>query len=129
LDNLKIDGTKKTPLINFDAATGIFQIKGRSVPEDTYEFYDPILHWVDEYSKSPNSLIVLKIELDYFNTSSSKFLLEFLKKTKNIKINSCNCDLKIEWYYEDGDDEMRESGQDFMDLLGIPFGLICISNE
>jgi hypothetical protein len=129
MENLLIEASKKTPLVSFDINTGVFKIKGRSVPENTYEFYDPIMHWIAEFSENPNPSIVLKIELDYFNTSSSKFLFELLKKTKNIKNTNSNCDLKIEWYFEDGDDEMKESGQDFMDLLGIPFELICISNE
>jgi hypothetical protein len=128
MENLLIDATKKTPLISFDINTGIFRIKGRSVPENTYEFYDPILVWMSEYSKNPNPTVILKIELDYFNTSSSKFLLELLKKIKNIKNINANCQLKIEWYYDDGDDEMKDSGQDFMDLLALPFELLCISN-
>jgi len=67
----------------------------------------------------------MKVELDYFNTSSSKFLLELFKKIKNIK-NSSQCNLIIEWYFETGDDEMEGSGQDFMELLDIPFQMIGI---
>jgi hypothetical protein len=128
MDNLIIEGSKKTPYINFDKDSGIFHIKGRSVPENSYEFYNPLLVWMDEYAKQPNSSIILKIELDYFNTSSSKFLFEIFKKLKTIVVNN-NSEIKVEWYYDDGDEEMENSGQDFMDILDIPFSFICISNE
>ena len=128
MDNLIIEGSKKTPYINFDKNSGIFHIKGRSVPENSYEFYNPLLVWVDEYAKQPSSSIILKIELDYFNTSSSKFLFEIFKKLKVIAVNN-NSEIKVEWYYDDGDEEMENSGQDFMDILDIPFSFICIPNE
>ena len=128
MDNLIIEGSKKTPYISFDKDSGIFNIKGRSVPENTYEFYNPLLIWMDDYAKQPNPVIILKIELDYFNTSSSKFLFELFKKLKNIATNN-KSEIKVEWYYDDGDEEMEDSGQDFMDILGIPFSFICVPNE
>jgi hypothetical protein len=128
MDNLVIEGTKKTPYINFDKGSGIFNIKGRSVPENTYEFYNPLLLWVDEYAKQPNPLITLKIELDYFNTSSSKFLFELFKKIKTTAVSN-KSEIKVEWYYDEGDEEMENSGQDFMDILDIPFSFICVGDE
>ena len=128
MDNLIIEGSKKTPYINFDKNSGIFHIKGRSVPENSYEFYNPLLVWVDEYAKLSNPSIILKIELDYFNTSSSKFLFEIFKKLKAVAVDNNN-EIKVEWYYDDGDEEMENSGQDFMDILDIPFSFICVPNE
>jgi hypothetical protein len=127
MDNLKIEGTKKTPNINFDSSSGVLSIMGRSVPEDTYEFFQPIMQWIDTYSLTPGNETLVKIQLDYFNTSSSKFLLELLKKIKSIQTKNTGANVKIEWCYDDGDEEMKESGHDFMDLLNINFEFICIS--
>jgi hypothetical protein len=128
MDNLIIEGTKKTPYINFDSDSGVLSIMGRSVPEDTYEFFQPIMKWVETYGLNPGSDTIVRVQLDYFNTSSSKFLLELLKKIKIIQSNNTGKNVKIEWYYEDGDDEMKESGHDYMELLNVQFEFICISS-
>ena len=53
MEAITFEGTAKTPTVKFDAANGIFEIKGRSIPENSIEFYKPLVDWLDEYAKSP----------------------------------------------------------------------------
>lgn len=124
MKSLKVERTKQTPEINFDAKKGILQISGRSIPENTFEFYDPLLTWINGYILEPNEKTIIKIQLEYFNTSSSKYILEILKKLKKLHIDNKN--VQVEWYYEEDDEEMMETGEDYKDLIQIPFEIITL---
>jgi hypothetical protein len=85
MDSISIEGTPKTPTVGLDARTGIVEIKGRSIPENSIEFYRPIVEWLEDYSKDPQKLTTVNIQLEYFNTSSSKCILDVFKKLEGIK--------------------------------------------
>ena len=80
MEGITIEGTPKTPTINFDIATGHLEIKGRSIPENSIEFYKPIVELLDRYAAKPQANTNVKIQLEYFNTSSSKCILDIFKK-------------------------------------------------
>jgi len=127
MDNLFIEGTKQTPEIKFEAATGILEIKGRSIPENTFEFFNPVLLWLEEYAKAPAEKTIVKVNLEYFNTSSSKYILEIFKRVK--VVFSDGNDVLVEWYYEEDDEEMMETGEDYEDVSGLPFELIAVEED
>jgi len=92
--NLIIEPTPKTPKVILNADINVFEISGRSIPEDSVGFYQRVLGWIDEYGKAPNPKTNFKFELEYFNTSSSKNILDLLKKFEAIhavKINKKTC--------------------------------------
>lgn len=119
---LKIDGTKQTPEINFDPDSGQLKIGGRSIPENTFEFFNPVLTWLEEYASVAQDETVMHVNLEYFNTSSSKYILEVLKRLKTIL--SDGKDVLVKWYYEEDDEEMMETGEDYEDVSGLPFEII-----
>ena len=77
---IKIQGTDDTPTVILDKENNIFEISGRSLPEDVVVFYKPILEWLDEYKNDPLDKTVFNFKLEYFNTASSKLLLDVLLK-------------------------------------------------
>ena len=87
MNSINIDPTVKTPKVNFDAGTGILEIEGRSIPENSTEFYKPIFEWLDNYITSPNSKTVFNFKLEYFNTSSSKCILDLFRKLEKLHNN------------------------------------------
>ena len=123
MESLIIKKTKQTPDINFNAQSGVLEIKGRSIPENSFEFYTPVLSWIDQYIKKPNENTIIKVYLEYFNTSSSKFILEIFKKLQKIQ-NIENKNILIEWYYDKNDEEMMETGKDYKDVTELPFEII-----
>ncbi len=122
MESISIEGTPKTPTVNFDASTGIIEVKGRSIPENSIEFYRPLVEWLEEYSKEPQALTTVNIQLEYFNTSSSKCILDVFKKLEAIK--KARNEVVINWYYEEDDEDMLEAGEDYESIIRIPFKMI-----
>ncbi len=125
MDNLEITGSAKTPSILFTASTGILEIKGRSIPENAIDFFKPLVDWLDEYSNAPVKLTQANIQLEYFNTSSSKCILDIFKKLESINKQD-DSDVIINWFYEEDDEDMLEAGEDYQSILKIPFKMIEI---
>jgi hypothetical protein len=121
MENLLIASTKRTPEVNF-STDGRLKISGRSIPEDPNQFYDKLFEWVFYYCQEATPTTTIDIALEYFNSGSSKAILEILralvdtaKKGKQISIN---------WYYEEGDDDILERGEYYESILDVKFNFI-----
>lgn len=122
MENLHLEGSAKTPSINFDAAAGKLELKGRSIPENSVEFYKPLNDWIDAYGKSPVAETAVDVKLEYFNTSSSKCILDLFKKLESISGDRTS--VIINWYFEEDDEDMEEAGQDYQAIIGLKFNII-----
>ncbi|HLP55652.1 MAG TPA: DUF1987 domain-containing protein [Fluviicola sp.] len=122
MENLHLEGSAKTPSIHFDAAAGKLELKGRSIPENSVEFYKPLNDWIDAYGKSPVAETAVDVKLEYFNTSSSKCILDLFKKLESISGERTN--VVINWYFEEDDEDMEEAGQDYQAIIGLKFNII-----
>jgi hypothetical protein len=124
MEPIIIEGTPKTPSVKFDYGEGIFEIKGRSIPENSVEFYKPLVDWLDIYKETPLTKTVVNIRLEYFNTSSSKCILDIFKKLETI--HKAKNDVEVNWYYEEDDEDMLEAGEDYESIIRVPFKMIEI---
>ncbi len=124
MESLIIEGSTKTPDVNFDIENGALEIKGRSIPENSIEFYKPLVDWLEEYAQDPKSKTIVNVHLEYFNTSSSKCILDVFKKLEAIHKNKY--DVQINWYYEEDDEDMLEAGEDYESIIRVPFKMIEI---
>ena len=124
MENLIIKGEAKTPTIDFNYANGELEISGRSIPENSIEFYKPIIEWLESFKISEKDQVVLDIKLEYFNTSSSKCILDVFKKLEEIR--GVGKDASIRWYFESDDEDMEEAGQDFSAIIKVPLELITV---
>lgn len=133
MDILKIEATKDSPNVLLDLNSSIFEIAGKSHPENIKEFFKPIMEWLEEFHllvKASNKYnIVVKFNYIYINSSSYKYIIIFLKKLKELENDGVN--FKFFWYYEDDDDDMKESGQELFELseLGFDFELVPYIDE
>lgn len=128
METLTIDGTPKTPTVEMDIDSGVIEIKGRSIPENSIDFYRPIVEWLDQYSDSPLSETKVNIQLEYFNTSSSKCILDVFKKLEQVFKKNGDKGVVINWFYEEDDEDMLEAGEDYQSILKIPFKMIEIED-
>jgi hypothetical protein len=112
LQSLYIEETQRTPSIHFDYEQGVLEITGyRSMPEVSTKFYEPVLDWVDQYvAVSDRRNTIINVKLEYFNTSSGKCIVDILKKMD--KFASKGYQVKLQWYYEQEDEDMSKSGDD-----------------
>lgn len=124
MENYYLKSTSKTPYLDFKYHEGIFEISGRSIPENSIEFYKPLIQWIEEYTKKPREKTTLLVKLEYFNTSSSKCLVEVFRKLE--KVHQAGYETHILWYYESEDEDMLESGEDFKEIIKIPIKILKI---
>lgn len=122
--NLIIEPTPKTPKVILNADINVFEISGRSIPEDSVGFYRKILDWLDEYAQNPNPKTNFKFQLEYFNTSSSKCILDVFRRLERLHKNGRQ--IVITWCYDADDEDMEETGEDYKALLDVPFDLVTI---
>lgn len=121
MDAYYLEATPKTPKLDFNPDAETFLISGRSIPENSIEFYKPLLDWLDKYVHNPLDSTIFEIKLEYFNTSSSKCLVEIFRKLEKIHDNGNK--VSVEWYYDEEDEDMEESGEDFKEIIKIPFNM------
>ena len=127
MTDLILEPSTKTPDIRFSFQSGILELKGRSIPEISSEFYKPLIDWVEIYSQQPQSETRMEVRLEYFNTSSSKSLLDVFKKLEDLH-NLGKSKVSIRWYYIQEDESMEEAGQEYQLLLSLPF-VLCEAAE
>ncbi len=121
---LVIGATRLTPSVLLDLTRGIFEIAGSSAPESAIEFYSPLYTALDALLTKPGLQIKASFRMEYFNTSSSKCIYMLLKRLSDLA--QAGHSIELYWYYNAGDDDMFEIGQDYSDLLDIQINLIGI---
>ncbi len=110
MENLFIEGSDSLPSVQF-SIDGTLKISGRALPENAYNFFNPLITWVKEFSCDE---LNIEINFEYFNTAVSKQLHDFLKA---VEANPGYKTINLKWFYEDGDDEILESGEIYEELL------------
>ena len=118
---LTVASTPNTPTIEFDSANGVLTIAGKSIAEDSQEFYRPLIEALKEYKIKPCLQTTVNLKLVYFNTSSSKSILDVLRLLESLKSDS---EVTINWYYEKEDEDMLEVGEDYSEIVNIPFSMV-----
>jgi hypothetical protein len=121
MDLVSLESTRKTPNVLLDPS-GRIRIGGRSIPEDASKFYDNILNWVLDYCHTPSDSTVVDIELEYFNSGSAKFVMQILRELSELLAEGR--DLKVNWYYEEGDDDILERGEYYSSILDLEINFI-----
>ena len=125
----RVKGTDDTPEITLDKESGVFSISGRSIPENVMDFYNPVLDWLTSYAEEPLEETVFEFRMLYYNTASSKFLLEVLLKLEDIYRNGHK--VLVKWHYPHNDGDIEDGGKDFFEIVKIPHEEIAykISND
>ncbi|PCJ81415.1 MAG: nuclear pore complex subunit [Bacteroidetes bacterium] len=119
MENIIITGTPKTPEVAFLADSRTMKLSGRSIPENSIDFFAPLIQWADGLC-STAGFVEVNIRLEYFNTSSSKCLMDLLKRIEASAADAC-----VNWYYEEEDEDMLEAGEDYDAIIDLPFKLIA----
>lgn len=124
MEKLILEETSKTPFVSFDPDRGLFEIKGKSIPENSISFYTPILNYLEGYSAQPADRTVLSVKLEFFNTSSSNRIHMLFKKFEKLYLG--NREVLIKWFCENSDENMFDAGADFKAILQVPFEIVRV---
>ncbi len=125
MEHLVIAKTDDTPEIDFNPGTKELKISGRSLPEDVTTFYAPVLEWLDELEESAIGELKFIVNLEYFNTASSKLILDILMKLEDIHSEGSNS-IEIIWNFDKRDTDMEEAAEEYSELVEVPFQIIGI---
>ena len=121
METLIIAGTEDTPAVKLDASSGVYELVGRSLPEDVTTFYKPVFEWLA--GAEGISKMVFDVKLEYFNTASSKVILDIFSKLEGLKEGGA--DVTINWHYAEDDEDMQEAGEEYSELVEVPFKLVA----
>jgi len=112
MENLNIAETKYTPEITMNS-NGTIAMVGKSYPENTFEFYAPVMEWLEKYFKTEaQELTTVNLEITYFNSSSSKLFFDFFDLLEE---NNEDYTIKINWIYDKDNESAEEAGEDFIE--------------
>jgi hypothetical protein len=119
METLLIQQTDDSPRIVLDPVDKLFEISGKSLPEDVLEFYQPVLDWLNAYKEEPDSKTIFNIRLIYFNTASSKLIMDiFLIFEEMVEEDH---EVLIKWHSHHTDEDMQEAGKEFEEMIAVPF--------
>ena len=124
MENFVLQETEDTPKIVFDPANNIFEISESSHPENPIAFFKPVLGWIEEYSKNPIPLTNVAFKLDYFNSSSAKYILNIIRGFEQIqKTNPVN-KVVFHWYHKEDNPDSYTAGERYSQLTDSEFHFI-----
>ncbi len=126
MENIDIKGSHDVyfvPRVSLNSETGICELAGESYLEDTNEFYEPIIEWLDEFIAKVRRPLTLNISLTYFNTSSSGAILNILNKLKQYHEETQN--VIVNWFYDKEDIDMQEEIEDYMYATDLQINMIA----
>ncbi len=123
MEKIVIEGTEDTPGIILDAEAKSIFITGRSLPEDVTAFYQPVFEWLKNIKNELTGDLTVEIKLEYFNTASSKILLDIFMLLEEM-CDGEKSSAKIKWHYDENDDDMLEAGEEYGEIVSIDFTMI-----
>ncbi|MBN2520862.1 MAG: DUF1987 domain-containing protein [Bacteroidales bacterium] len=133
---IDIEPTNRTPEIILNDEDLFFEMTGDCRPENIWEFYKPVIgklkNFLDDFLKSKSinaekDVFKVSFRLGYFNSASAKFIVDILLLIGDF--TKLGCKIKVYWYFQEGDEDMLEAGEDFAEMAGIPIQLIMISKQ
>lgn len=113
MENLQLSATQYTPEISLDANNGTISVAGKSYPENTFEFYKPVMEWIENYfDGNAQEKTVVSLEIIYLNSSSSKLFFDFFDLIEEANANNT---IEINWIYDEENESALEAGEDFIE--------------
>ena len=124
MDRLFIKATKNSPEITL-SPEGALRFKGRSIHENAQDFFDSVIDWIIDYINDPADTTFVDIQLEYFNSATAKYIIIMLQKLKEVKLKDKK--YYVNWFYEEGDEDILERGEYFASVLDMDFNFVEIT--
>jgi hypothetical protein len=126
-NRIEIRERDDSPYVKLDASEGYCIISGKSYPPDVSKFYEPLIEWLDGLKNTKIKDLTFNFKLDYYNTASSKMMLDMLYKLE--EISQTGTKIVVNWYYPDDDEDMLDAGEEFDRLVELEFQHIPYEKE
>jgi hypothetical protein len=119
MEPLKIKPTINSLEVSLDAETGKMLFSGRSYPENSVGFFNPVIEWMENYALHPAEKTEFTFRIEYFNSASRKNVIQLFKILESIHKNAHP--VTVIWDFEEGDDSMKETGEEYQNLFRLDF--------
>ena len=119
METLRLEQTDDSPDVVLDQENNRFEISGKSLPEDVVDFYLPVLDWLNVYRANPNPKTEFSFKLIYFNTASSKLILDILMIFEEM-VEEGHA-VTVKWFSLQSDEDMQEAGKEYEEMVDVPF--------
>jgi hypothetical protein len=119
-----VEATERTPKVVFNNTTNELLLEGICIPELTHDFFKPIIAFVHEAGESGIKSFTLTVKLHFFNTGSSRYILELMKNIQKLKEKGVA--IKYKWFYNDDDEDIEEAGTSYAFILDETFEMIPV---
>jgi hypothetical protein len=125
MSKLHISEGKNTPEVNWDVESGTFSIMGKSFPENSKKFYNPLTDWLDEQEFAG----VIKFEFYFYYLSSSSIIAiyQILKRLESISDKGTS--IEVIWKYDDGDDDIERIGLDYQKITSLNIAPVMVEED
>lgn len=121
MKELAIEASKTSPEIVLKPS-GTLRFKGRSIHENTQDFFDSVIKWIDAYLNDPADTTFVDIQLEYFNSATAKYIVIMLQRLKDVRLRDKK--YYVNWFYEEGDEDILERGEYFASVLDMDFNFV-----
>lgn len=126
MDNLEISRTQSSPQVMAEVVTGKLHMAGDSYPENSFEFFMPIINWVNDYlalEEQPD--LSLELNLLYLNTSSVKAMMDIFDLLE--EAHDDGKEVAVNWYYDAENERIAELAEEFKEDCSFPFNIVQLS--
>ena len=122
MEKLAIEPALSSPSVIFDPDSGLLEIGGESYPENSFEFYAPIISWLKQYLAEKDGPVTLSINLSYLNTSSTKCMIDLLDELE--AAFRAGRTVAVEWSYDDENERELDTIDEFREDFSMPFSAV-----
>lgn len=131
MESLRIAKGDTTPELIFDIEEMLFSMEGECRPENVLTYFEPIMKWLDQFidnvkSGATGKSMDFHFKLEYYNSSSAKFIFQIFKRFKVIESNGV--DITMYWFYDVLDEDLLECGQEYEKILGLKFKYVALQD-
>ncbi len=125
MEILQLEKTRSTPEILFDPLRGVLTMSGESFPENSFEFFKPLLSWISRFLAVHAGPVILKAHFSYLNTGSTKCMMDILDLLEETFLRGKP--VEVHWYYDAENDRALETAEEFQEEVTLPFLILPAS--
>jgi|SRR6056297_342932 len=119
MERLEIEQSKSTPFVRFDPGSGMLEIGGESYPENSHEFFSPVIEWIEQYLSEEEKSLSFIVTLNYMNTSSTKYMIDILDRLE--QAHDKGREISIEWYCDGDNEREMDTVEELREDFEMPF--------
>ena len=119
MNNIAITEAQSTPSVNGDWDSGRLAMAGDSYPENSFEFFGPIIEWLERLLEETQTPLQLELRLVYMNTSSVKAMMDIFDLLEDAHTQGRQ--VSVNWYYDPRNERVMSLADEFKEDCSFPF--------